>query len=455
MDTIASRPESIEWHSIEELCDRCLGDRPSPDVVRALAPLAEERPEVRDFVRRVFQLAGMSALGAENVSPFAAMGLSMCGGFLPGAWGGMVPPITRGGRHKMIDDYVERTRWQHFGPGTVMIDLGCGFPPQTAVDAAARFPAWQVIGADPVFDPYLYEDEDLYACFTRDGRLRYFWRQPTASLEAFGRRLADRVAMERQLSELFKQLVAALPSPDDGQMAVADAGGARLTRSPLRRWESSNLTFVEAGVGSQDLPTGDLIRCFNVLMYYDAASRRQFETWAASILRDGALAVTGVDAPSNSEARYEVYRKEEGTLVAREFALSPDNIRPLSIVPWFSLHDDNVDALRLATLVRIIRSDEPYRAEFDARFDDLLRLNELMVRNADGFLEWATDRSVARMVSDNSALSAQLDSDGFTQGACDILTRHGFTAWRNEAGHVSVDPAGFLNLTGKGERVWT
>jgi hypothetical protein len=108
--SLASRPEPIEWHSIEELCDRCLGGRPSPDVLQALKPLAHERTEVRDFVRRAFQLTGISRLGAENLSPFFAMGLAVSGGILPGAWGGMVLPITRAGRHKTIDEYLACTR---------------------------------------------------------------------------------------------------------------------------------------------------------------------------------------------------------------------------------------------------------------------------------------------------------------------------------------------------------
>src|SRR6185436_15666304 len=143
----------LEWHSIEDLCDRCLNGRPSPAVLRALTPLADERTEVRDFVRRVFQLMGISSLGAENVSPLSAMGLAISGGILPGAWGGMVPPITRPGRHKSIDGYLAGNQWRRSASGTVLIELGCGFPPQTAVDASVSFPDWQVIGADPLFDP--------------------------------------------------------------------------------------------------------------------------------------------------------------------------------------------------------------------------------------------------------------------------------------------------------------
>ncbi len=446
MDAVVSRPEPLEWHSIEELCDRCLGGQPSPGILQVLKPLAQERPEVRDFVRRALQLTGISGLGPENLSPFFAMGLAVSAGILPGAWGGMVPPITRAGRHQAIDEYLAHTRWHRFGTGTVMLEVGCGFPPQTAVDASARFPDWRVIGADPVFDQYLYEDDDMYACCSADGHVRYFSRQPNADMSVWVRLYADRAATTRRVSALFEQLVATLPFPDDGEMSVAAAGGSRLTRWPLKRWESANLRFVQAGIGSGDVPAVDLIRCFNVLMYYDAQFRLQFEAWAASKLHDGGLAVTGLNAPNHAEAHYEVYRKEGIALVEKEFAFSIDNVRTLSIMPWFSMHDDQPGAIRLAHAMRIIRSDEQFREEFDARVDDLLSANGLMVRDAGGYLAWAADSSLAAIAADNSALSAQLDREGFTEGACDVLRRAGFTAWRNEAGHVAVDPARFADL---------
>ena len=53
--------------------------------------------------------------------------------------------------------------------------MGCGFPPQTAIDTARRFPGFQVIGPDLQFDPYiLYDAEGNYACMNAGGQVRYF-----------------------------------------------------------------------------------------------------------------------------------------------------------------------------------------------------------------------------------------------------------------------------------------
>jgi len=67
---------------------------------------------------------------------------------LVGAVDGVVPPITMAGRHSRIDDYLAETPGTRFGDGATMLELGCAFPSLTALDTAARFPEWRVIGVD-------------------------------------------------------------------------------------------------------------------------------------------------------------------------------------------------------------------------------------------------------------------------------------------------------------------
>lgn len=56
-----------------------------------------------------------------------------------------------------------------------LLDVGCGFPPQTSMDASKSFPDWQIIGADPAFDEYvLYDEDGHYACLNARGQVRYF-----------------------------------------------------------------------------------------------------------------------------------------------------------------------------------------------------------------------------------------------------------------------------------------
>lgn len=57
------------WTSIEELCDRDLGSRPSAAVLLILKPLEHERQQVRDFIARTFQLMEFSRFDVKDLSP--------------------------------------------------------------------------------------------------------------------------------------------------------------------------------------------------------------------------------------------------------------------------------------------------------------------------------------------------------------------------------------------------
>ncbi len=438
MDPTPSATELQDWTTIEQLCDRYLGGRPAPAVLQILKPLARDRTEVRNFTRRVFQLLGVADLGARNFSPLAAFALSMARNFLPGAWGDKIPPITAPGRHKTLNDYVASNPWRTFQAGTLMMDLGCGFPPTTAVDASQRFPDWQIVGADPFFDPYLLYDRDQsYTCLDHNGQTRYFQPLPGASIKT----MEDFQRLRERVPSLFAHLLPKLP-PDNGEMSAAEVDGARLVRWPLKQWESDNLKLIQAGVGSGNLPKADLIRCFNVLMYYDTNFLREFETWAAVQLVEGGLLIAGGNSPNGSEVYYGVYRKEDGRLVEKEFAVSAENIRPIGLLPWFSLHDESATNLRLARLIRRIRSDSGFCASFDQKMDELLKQSGLLIRDADGCLTSPPEPVPFEEMSQiMGTLGGQLDREGLSAAAAEVLGRQGIRAWRNAVGHLSVDPA--------------
>jgi len=46
--------------------------------------------------------------------------------------------------------------------------------------------------------------------------------------------------------------------------------GARLIAHPLRLYETPNLQLIQAGIGSK-MPAANIVRCFNVLGFFDAA----------------------------------------------------------------------------------------------------------------------------------------------------------------------------------------
>jgi hypothetical protein len=425
------------WNSIEELCSQYLGGRPAPAVVQMLKSIAQERSEVRDFAHRIVRLMGTAKVGARNFSPMAAFGIFWAKDFLPGAWGGKIPPITAPGRHKIIDDYIASNPWSELGSGTLMLEVGCAFPPTTAIDVAQRFPDWKIIGSDSSFDPYLLYDRDQsYTCLDANGQTRYFQALPTANVKT----MADYAGLRARVPELFARLSPKLPA-DNGDMCAAEDDGCRLIRWPLKQFESANLKLVQAGVGSEGLPQANLIRCFNVLMYYDTAFLRQFETWVASQLQDGGLAIAGGNSPNGSEAYFSVYRKEGDQLVEKELAFSVDLIRPLGIMPWFSLHDDNATNQRLAQLIRRIRSDVEFCARFDDGFDQLLKQNGLLIRDADGCLAPPPEQLPFEKISQlMAAVGSELDRAGFTSRAAEALGKQGIRAWRNNVGYLAVDP---------------
>jgi hypothetical protein len=281
----------MAWSTVEELCDRYLGGRPSEQTLQVLKGVEKQRLEVREFVERGFRLMALSKLGARDISPIVAQFFTVLApAVLPGAWGGMVPPITVPGRHSKIDAYLRNDPWGKFEAGTVLLDVGCGFPPQTSIDAADSFPDWQIVGLDPAFEGYLiYDENGNYALLDGTGRVRYF---QAVRAEDFFKLYADRNATMRQFTDAFTALLPSLP-PDDGTLASAQQDGMRLVRHPLKQYERQNLKFLQGGFGSPDAPRADVVRAFNVLVYYDAEFRRMAEEWAAKILRPGGIFICG------------------------------------------------------------------------------------------------------------------------------------------------------------------
>jgi len=434
--------ESKPNFSIEELCARHLHGRPSPQVLAQLKRCESQREEVREFVARVFRLMEVAHFDAKNISPVLAFTLgSMISAFLPGGYGGSIPPFTWEQRHKDIEPYLAHNRWAQFGPGTTLLEMGCGFPPLTAVDAARAHPDWRITGADPCFDEYLLRDErDNYACLSHEGVIRYFHSGSTNPADIFTL-YKDRQATLERFSQLFEKLKPNLAHTKDGQEVSVGENGTRLIRHPLRSYESENLRLMQAGIGSE-LPGVNIVRCFNVLLYFDDGFRRLTEEWALRTLKPGGLFLCGGDSAATMEARYSVYRREEGRLVPKEFAFSVDNVQGISIAPWFAMHDGELETWALAKLTRILRADDNFRDTFDARNDVLLAEKKMFVRDSEGYLTSAPDQiPQTQWIESRAEIVAQFQREGFPARAVAVLRDAGVHAWVNEVGHVAVDPA--------------
>lgn len=208
------------------------------------------------------------------------------------------------------------------------------------------------------------------------------------------------------------------------------------------RGEPANLELRCGRIGEFTVDGGaDVIRCMNVFTYFDHSFREEALAWAKALLRPGGLFVCGSDWIDSASSRYTVYRKEGDRLVAKEFAFSIDNVRPIDLAPWYGLHDDNVENLANAHAVGTVREDMPFRRRFDIRMDSLLAKLNMCRRDPDGYLGNApADMPAEDRARCSSILAAHLDDEGFVSEAVDVLRRSGRHAWRNHVGHVAMRP---------------
>ncbi len=349
-------------------------------------------------------------------------------------------------RHKLINAYLEANPWGKFPEDTVLLEMGCGFPPQTALDAARDFPDWQVIGADLQFDPYVFDDsEGNYACMDAEGGVRYF--HPGLTNSAIVRLLyEDTSTTFQRFREMFAMLREKLTASDHGECVSVEHDGARLLHNPIRSYERPNLKLMQAGLG-EETPQADIIRVFNVLFYFDSAFRSRAEQWASRTLRPEGLFLCGADGSQTLEARYSVYRNENGHLVPKEFAFSLDNLRPPNVMSLFCLHDQEKETFALAKLIGVLRSDDEFRRDYDSRVDDLLAENRIWIRHEDGSLRAPADQLPSpQWVPAHIAMKKELEQEGFTRRAVSVLKRAGYKAWINPVGHVAVDPKGIYGM---------
>lgn len=408
-------------------------NRLSPAALAALEALNEASADAQALADRTFRLMRVARFDAMDLSVHTARTMGAVPRSVPSAWDGAVPPITVPGRHQKLDDYIAHNPWHRPGREPVLLDLGCGFPPVTALDSATTLTGWRVIGVDPSFDRYLIYDGDDYACFDDDQFLRFFHTSTVAG---------DPVLTRAYFRGLLRMLLPLLPAGNDGEPAEVEHQGARLMRNPLRHYERDNLRLTHGEIGSVDIEGGvDVIRCMNVFMYFDHSFRERALVWATGLVRPGGLFICGNNWAYSTSSRYTVYQEQDGRLVPREFAFSIDNVRPVSIAPWYALHDDSHENICNAEAVGIIRNDDAFRARFDERLDALLAQKGICRRQPDGYLGAAAEPVTHAVLDDGTAaITQQLDSEGFVDDAVTVLRRAGRHTWRNAAGHIAMRP---------------
>jgi hypothetical protein len=401
----------------------------APAVLAPLRALPVEREDARGFVERTCRLMRQAGLPAADVSPFQGELLgSLIARLLPGTWGGRIPPITVAGRHRKFDELVARV----CGARGRLLDVACGFPPFTSVDTATALPGWEIVGVDRSLPEYLVEDgQGSYAVFDAAGRAQYF--QPTLpTKENWQALLNDPEASERRFEALLQQLLA------NRGVAGAASDGASLSVHPVAQYERANLRFVRSELDALTIEPADVVRCFNMLMYFDDAFRQQALRRFAELLHEGGWLLCGVDWALSIECRYTVYRKRDGVLSPGEFAFSLDNLTPIGIVPWYTLQPDDRDASTLASLCRVLRDAHPFMDDYTA-FADALRLEYgVCPRQPDGYFgDLSPDIDPADVWQRSADFSDRLDAQ-FAGRAAEVLAAAGHAARVNEVGHVAV-----------------
>ncbi|MCB2169608.1 MAG: hypothetical protein KQI78_18270 [Deltaproteobacteria bacterium] len=428
---------SVGADTFNDLVERFLGQR-LPDTLADQIDWPALAPDAQGFILRLLGLMQRSFCPATEINAQMIWLLAtVTPAMLPSAWGGRIPPLTSQGRHRKLDAYVTHQAWPSGDGRPIFIDLGCGFPPVTTVDTAKHLPDWSVYGVDPSFSRYvLYDAEGRYACFNREGQFQYF-QSPLKPLND------TTEAVRNSFQSLFDDLYPHLPSPHDHERTLFARDGHTLLSNPIRDYEAENLNFIKSGIQDLQSPPARLIRCMNVLLYFEKEIREAMLTAIANLLADDGRLMTGFNHPFGIYARYAVYRKNSAGMVPCEFAFGLDNLRPLGTGPWVTLAEEDQEAELLADLTGAIRADRKFWNNFNTHVDTLQAKYGICTRGDDGFpqfTEGAQNAPPHALLEKTTALWHEVDAAGYTDGAIEALGRAGFTAWKNPVGDIAVHP---------------
>jgi hypothetical protein len=403
----------------------------------------------QDFILRTLRLMRQAGQSATDFSPYHTWELStVIPRILPDSLGGIIPPFTNPGRHTVFDKYIRKKLSVPRDQKAVLIDIGCGFPPLTTIDTSRNLPDWKVFGIDQRFAPFVVIDPDgHYGCFSKDGTFQYM--QPRFGAPDTNNFYTDHISTQNRFKTAFDKLCPLLKTADNTNGSY-EKDGYKLTQNPIKEFETEQLTFHEADIEKCQLPFAHVVRCMNVLVYFKAQDRMRMIAQAGRKLQEGGIFMAGTNHGSGSYRRYVIYQKQGDHLLPTEFAFSIDVLRSLSVVPWFTIHDDDTEATLLAELAYCIRSNSDYWHKFSARVDFLFEQHDICLRNNKGFLE---DPKVPKPRQEQRKLHSDLwqkvKCEGFIGGAVDALCTAGYNGFENVVGDIAIRPggdSGFLTL---------
>jgi len=429
---------TIKEKSFDALVEEYLGVR-LPQQLAGTLSLSELSPEAQDFIIRTLMLMKRSGYSAAGFNPHLIRWLTVTvPSILPGAWGGRIPPLTLPGRHKKLDNYVAKLDMNPANESHIFVDVGCGFPPATSADTALKLPDWHIYGVDRSFADYvLYDIDGHYACFDHKGVFLYF----QALMNVSGRALyADPGATKNRFNELFEELFPLLQKSNGKASETVQKDGNRLIHNHIRDFETDNLTFIKSDLTELRLPPVKVIRCMNVLIYFEPETRKKMLTQAGERLEDDGIIIVGTNG-LGVQARYAVYKKNTNGLFLDEFAFGIDNIGHIVFMSFFTIHENDPEAMLLAELTGTIRADQSFWPEFSKRQDELLKQHGICQRRSDGFLHFPEDEMpLGEYIEKITQLWQQMEAEGYLEGAVNVLVQAGYDAWRNSVGDIAIRP---------------
>ena len=424
--------------SFDGLVEQFLGIRLPRQMAEAIF-LSELPPDTQDFIMRMLSLMKRAGYSATGFNPALMRWLSTTiPSTLPSAWGGRIPPLTLPGRHRKLDAYVAEQSWVPGSDPHVFVDLGCGFPPVTTADTAGKLADWHIYGVDRSFaDFVLYDSDRHYACFDQKGEFQYF----QAFMSPSGRALyADPDATRKRFNNFFNDLSPLLQDSDDTTSETVEKDGNKLIRNQIRDFETDNLTFVKSDIAELNLPPAKVIRCMNLLIYFKPEIRKKMARQVGELLDDDGILIAGTNG-LGIQSRYTVYQKSKNGLFPQEFAFSPDNLGHIVFMPFFSIHDNDPEAMLLADLTGALRSDRQFWADFSNRMDELLRHHDICERGSDGFLHFFQEEMPpTEWFEKNAKLWRQIETEGYHESAVSVLEKAGFESWVNPVGDIAIRP---------------
>ena len=251
---------------------------------------------------------------------------------------------------------------------------------------------------------------------------------------------ADPAGTRRRFETLYAELLPLLPDSDGSASERVEQDGSRLIGHPIRDFETANLALIKKDFMQVDLPPATVVRCMNILIYFDPPGREKMLSRAEGLLNDDGIVIVGTNG-YGIQTRYAVYRKNDNGLSPCEFAFGLDNLGHIVFMPWFTIHANDPEARLLAGLAGTIRGDRHFWASFSGRLDELLQTSGICSRGTDGFLHpLVEDIPPVAYLQKNAEIWQQMEAEGYPDQTVEVLARAGYKAWKNRVGDIAVEP---------------